>query len=74
MKILMKDFVRMYNGHEIEPLKIQYKDFSEWQHKFLQSKDMKEMEDYWTNKFSGELPILSLPYDFDRPVIQSYNG
>ncbi|MDF9457664.1 amino acid adenylation domain-containing protein, partial [Bacillus cereus] len=74
MTILMKDFVRIYNGYDIEPLRIQYKDFAVWQHRFLQSEEMKELEDYWINKFAGELPVLSLPYDFDRPAIQSYDG
>ncbi|MCP3742679.1 amino acid adenylation domain-containing protein, partial [Rossellomorea sp. BNER] len=71
MTILMKDFVQLYNGYDMAPLRIQYKDYSEWQHKFLQSEVLKE---YWINKFTGELPVLNLPYDFDRPAIQNYDG
>ncbi|MEY8741452.1 condensation domain-containing protein, partial [Bacillales bacterium AN1005] len=74
MIILMKDFVRIYNGNEMTPLKIQYKDFSEWQHTFLQTEQMREIETYWGDMFSGELPVLNLPLDFDRPAIQSYDG
>jgi amino acid adenylation domain-containing protein len=47
----------------LTPLKIQYKDFSIWQHQQIQSK-LREGLDYWKKYLSSELPILNLPYDF----------
>ncbi len=47
----------------LAPLKIQYKDFSIWQHQQLQSKLIEGL-DYWKKYLSSKLPILNLPYDF----------
>ncbi len=74
MNILIKDFSALYNGENLESLKIQYKDFAEWQNKFLRSEEIKKQEEYWINKFNDEVPVLNLPYDYDRPVIQSFEG
>ncbi|MDW7614145.1 amino acid adenylation domain-containing protein [Peribacillus simplex] len=74
MTVLMRDFVHLYNGDELEPLKIQYKDFSEWHNKLLLSEEMKNQEYFWLNQFSDELPVLNLPYDYKRPAIKSFEG
>ena len=29
---------------------------------------------YWGKELRGLLPILELPLDYPRPIIQSYNG
>jgi tyrocidine synthetase-3 len=35
---------------------------------------LKAQEQYWLNRFSGELPVLDLPTDFPRPPVQSFHG
>ncbi|KMY31906.1 AMP-binding protein [Lysinibacillus xylanilyticus] len=72
--ILINDFIEIYNGKELEPLKLQYKDFAEWQNKFLNAEDMKKQEEYWLNIFSDEIPVLNIPTDYKRPVIKSFEG
>jgi tyrocidine synthetase-3 len=74
MSILIKEFAAIYNGEELDPLRIQYKDFAEWQNKFLKSDEMKKQEEYWVSRFSDELPVLNLPYDYERPLVQSFEG
>ncbi len=74
MSILMKEFVALYNGEELLPLRIQYKDFAEWQNKFLKSEEMKKQEEYWVNRFNDDIPLINLPYDYERPKIQSFEG
>ena len=64
----------LYNGEDLEPLRIQYKDFAEWQNKFLKSEDMKKQEEYWGNRFYDEIPVLNMQYDYERPIIQSFEG
>ncbi|MFT4500660.1 condensation domain-containing protein, partial [Bacillus cereus] len=29
---------------------------------------------YWKKQFQGNVPVLHLPYDYERPVIQSFEG
>ncbi len=74
MSILIKEFATLYNGEELEPLRIQYKDFASWQNNFLKSEEMKTQEEYWINRFNDEIPVLNLPYDYERPVMQSFEG
>ncbi|KPV60903.1 hypothetical protein QJ48_02835 [Paenibacillus sp. A3] len=74
MRLLMKQLIELYNGKPLEPLRIQYKDFAVWQNKFLQSEAMRRQEAYWVNRFEGDIPVLNLPYDDERPVMQSFEG
>jgi tyrocidine synthetase-3 len=74
MEILMDEFVMIYSGQKLEKLKIQYKDFSAWQNKFLQSEEMKKQEEYWLQSFNNEIPVLNMPTDFVRPSLQSFEG
>ncbi len=72
--ILTNDFVTLYKGEELEPLNLQYKDFAAWQNNFLKSEEMKKQEEYWIKRFSDEIPVLNMPTDYERPVIQNFEG
>ncbi|MDA2157988.1 MULTISPECIES: amino acid adenylation domain-containing protein [Bacillus cereus group] len=74
VNILTDEFIDIYNGENLEPLKLQYKDFAAWQNNFLKSEDMKKQEEYWINRFSDEIPVLNMPTDYKRPPIQSFEG
>ncbi len=74
MGILMKEFSRIYAGEELTSLRIQYKDFSEWQNKLFKSEKIKAQEKYWLKQFEGEIPVLNLLTDYQRPIIQSFEG
>ncbi|MBZ9636379.1 non-ribosomal peptide synthetase [Clostridium sp. FP1] len=74
MGILINEFAKIYEGNKLEQLRIQYKDYSEWQNKLLKSKGMKKQEEYWINRFSGKIPTLNMPIDYARPIIQRYEG
>ncbi|WP_187355522.1 non-ribosomal peptide synthetase [Paenibacillus tengchongensis] len=71
---MISDFANLYEGIGLDDLKIQYKDYSEWQNTFLKTAEMRKKEEYWFNKFSGEIPVLDLPTDYIRPSIKSYEG
>lgn len=72
--VLRNDFAALYNGEELPPLRLQYKDYSEWWNSAEQRLARKKQEEYWLNNFDGELPVLTLPIDFDRPGIQTFEG
>ncbi|MCX2829639.1 amino acid adenylation domain-containing protein [Bacillus pseudomycoides] len=74
MNIILKEFKALYNGEELATLRIQYKDFAKWQNELLESEVIREKEEYWMNIFKGEIPVLNLPYDYERPAIKSYEG
>ncbi|NLD48843.1 MAG: amino acid adenylation domain-containing protein, partial [Clostridiaceae bacterium] len=74
MDILTKDIAAAYEGVELGRLRIQYKDFALWQRELLSSEAMQKQKNYWLDNFRGEIPVLEMPLDFPRPVIQSFEG
>ncbi len=73
-EILESEFINLYSGIELPELKLQYKDYSDWQNSDKQIKKAKLQESYWLNVLSGELPVLQLPTDYKRPLIQTFDG
>ena len=74
LNIMIKEFADFYKGMEIPELKIQYKDFCEWQYRLFKSGEINRQEEYWLDTFKGELPILDIPTDFSRPPMQNFEG
>ncbi|MCP4147666.1 MAG: AMP-binding protein, partial [bacterium] len=61
-------------GETIPPLKLQYRDFAEWQNSRIRRQLLEKKEAYWLRQFSGKIPVLELPTDYQRPVIQHFAG
>ncbi|MGB7604143.1 MAG: amino acid adenylation domain-containing protein, partial [Lutisporaceae bacterium] len=74
MGILVEEFSKAYAREKLTPLRIQYKDFSEWQNELFKSEKIKAQEEYWLKQFEGEIPVLNLPTDYQRPALQSFEG
>ncbi len=70
INILLEEFIRLYNGEELEPLRVHYKDYSEW----MWTRDLSSQRAYWLEEFGDEIPVLDLPLDYARPQIQSHRG
>ena len=71
LEILKQEFNRVYEAHkkgiacDMEPLKLQYKDYAAWQNLLLADEEQAEKaNEFWKNQLSGNLPVLNLPYDF----------
>ncbi|WP_036667193.1 non-ribosomal peptide synthetase, partial [Paenibacillus sp. UNC217MF] len=74
ISILVQELTKLYAGEELEPLRLQYKDYAFWQQGYRQSAAYRKMESYWLSQFAGELPVLSLPTDASRPAVRSFEG
>ncbi|MCP4152737.1 MAG: amino acid adenylation domain-containing protein, partial [bacterium] len=72
--IIVNDFSVLYSGGTLPPLKLQYKDYTQWQKSDKNREALKLQETYWLNTYDGEIPVLELPVDFTRPAVQSYEG
>ncbi|MFT7821915.1 amino acid adenylation domain-containing protein [Bacillus siamensis] len=70
LNLLIEDFSRLYNGEELQPLELQYKDYSEW----MRARNLESQRDYWKEVFKEEAPVLDLVTDYPRPKTQSYKG
>ncbi|MCP5049500.1 MAG: amino acid adenylation domain-containing protein, partial [bacterium] len=73
-EILELEFNALYEGKELPPLALQYKDYSEWQNSHRQQQVLEKQEKFWLEMFPDELPVLDLPYDYPRPMVRSYRG
>ncbi|MCY8102057.1 lichenysin non-ribosomal peptide synthetase LicA [Bacillus haynesii] len=73
VSVLIDEMTRLYAGEALEPLRIQYKDFSVWQQHLLTERH-KMQEEYWLKELDGELPVLTLPTDHPRPSVQTFEG
>ncbi|HLP58734.1 MAG TPA: amino acid adenylation domain-containing protein [Candidatus Deferrimicrobium sp.] len=74
VEILKKEFTSLYTGKDLVPLKLQYKDFSEWQNRLFQSGAIKNQEEYWLERFKGDIPVLNMPLDYPRPLLYTADG
>lgn len=76
LNIFIEEFCKLYNNETLDDLQIDYKDFSVWENNFINSHDIKPLEDYWVNKFRDSyLPSINLPYDYvDLNTNNSYGN
>jgi acyl transferase domain-containing protein len=72
--ILHRDMFRLYRGEELEPLRIQYQDFSQWQNHLFASGRIEKQRDYWLQVYSDGVPKLNLPTDYPRPKVSRFKG
>jgi len=68
-QVIIGEVMDIYSDREPAPVRLHYKDFSQWQNKFIADGQMKNQEEYWLRKFAGDIPRLNLPLDFPRPAL-----
>ncbi|QXF35491.1 polyketide synthase [Photorhabdus luminescens] len=66
--IFVRDFLDIYQGVELAPLNIQYKDYTIWQSEIANSCRVLAQKDFWLDKLKN-IPEIKLPCDFDREHI-----
>jgi gramicidin S synthase 2/tyrocidine synthetase-3 len=74
MAVLWKEFAALYAGESLELLRIQYKDFSQWQNSLEGKEVLQKQESYWLQEFQAEIPVLQLYTDYPRPELQRFEG
>ncbi|MGF1990763.1 MAG: amino acid adenylation domain-containing protein [Nostoc sp. ZfuVER08] len=80
MGILIKELTALYEAFstdKVSPLSelpIQYRDFVNWQRKWLDGERIQSLLSYWKQKLQGDLPVLNLPTDRARSPVQTFNG
>lgn len=78
--IFMRELWALYEafaageGSPLGELQIQYGDFSAWQRQHLQGEALEKEVSYWREVLQGAPPVLELPTDRPRPLVQSFKG
>ncbi len=73
-KVLLKDFIRLYNKERLPELELQYKDYAVWQQSVQQKLELSLHKEFWMSEFSEVDQVLELPIDFERPQLKTYEG
>ncbi len=79
MTVFTRELAAIYQAYSegkpcpLDPLPIQYGDYSVWQKDFLEGPEMKQQLAYWKKRLDG-MTELDLPTDFPRPPVKSWKG
>ena len=74
LSIFTEELCRLYNDETLDNIDITYKDFAEYENGKFDAGKMKNVEDYWINKFKDDIPALNIQTPKPRPAIQNYEG
>ncbi|MCP4153542.1 MAG: AMP-binding protein, partial [bacterium] len=74
MTIFMRELRELYDGKELPPQKLQYRDFAQWVDGETEASSLKKQEAFWLGEFSAEIPVMALPTDHPRPAVLSFKG
>ncbi|QLE49536.1 amino acid adenylation domain-containing protein [Nostoc sp. C057] len=78
--VLIREVAALYESFStstlllLPNLPIQYADFTLWQRQWLQTEVRSSQMAYWKQQLGGNLPVLQLPSDRQRPAIQTFRG
>ncbi len=79
-QIFISELMKLYDGFRsgkepvLPELPIQYADYAAWQREWLSGETLAAYIEHWKNILSGDLPILELPTNRPRPVLQTFRG
>jgi hypothetical protein len=80
MTILMEEIGLIYDAYRrggvnpLTPLRVQFKDYAAWEANQMDTPGHFTHREFWLNKFSNDLPVLSLPECLSRPALRTYTG
>jgi len=80
MQTMARELAAVYtafsNGEPspLSELPIGYGDYSEWQHQWLGTEQVRDQVTYWKNQLQDAPPVLELPKDGPRPAEQTFRG
>ncbi|WP_199511575.1 non-ribosomal peptide synthetase [Nucisporomicrobium flavum] len=58
---------------QLPELAIQFADYAVWERERLRGQALEELQEYWRSTLAGA-PVLQLPTDRPRPLVQTYDG
>ena len=80
LNVLLNELSSIYGSHgqqspaSLPPLVVQYADYAAWQRAWLTSPEADRQIAYWRGRLGETQEPLALPFDRQRPPVQSYRG
>lgn len=80
LDVLYRELTALYEAFcegrpsPLQPLSVQYADYTLWQRELLRGERLEALLAYWRKRLAGAAPLLALPTDRARPLMQSHRG
>ncbi|HKI03783.1 MAG TPA: amino acid adenylation domain-containing protein [Thermoanaerobaculia bacterium] len=80
MEILVREVAEVYRAAlagekpRLPALPVQYADYANWQHGWLQGEALEALSAHWRERLAGVPPALDLPLDHPRPRLRTARG
>lgn len=74
IQTIIREFMTLYMGTSLEPVRYQYKDFTIWEAEYTESEEYQKEKEYWLNKMSQNHEPVGFPTDFARKIDGEKNG
>ncbi|MBC6112098.1 non-ribosomal peptide synthetase [Pedobacter fastidiosus] len=77
--IILEDLSKIYNAllkgeqPKLEPVD-QISKYAKEQVDFAKTEEYEITQNFWVDKYKEDVPVLSLPMDFNRPSVRTYEG
>lgn len=72
LRIFIDELICLYNGMDLPEVIMQPKDYTIFRNQ--NNLKIERCREYWKTQFKDRIPLLNFPYDFVRPIVNSYNG
>ncbi|WP_433946005.1 amino acid adenylation domain-containing protein [Paenibacillus sp. SN-8-1] len=73
-QIMLQEWLQLYQGKELPPLDLQYRDYAVWTKQQWKGADLDQARLYWSERLKGEIPVLEMPLDGSRPHTKTFDG
>lgn len=67
--IFIQELFEYYAGHALQPISVNYRDYTDWERHMSASGSRQGQELFWKQQLMPSLPVLDLPIDFNRAII-----
>ena len=67
LSVLVREFMALYGGEQLAPLRLQFKDYALWSTGTAGQRDHDRLAAYWRGVFAEERASIELPTDMPRP-------
>jgi amino acid adenylation domain-containing protein len=74
LQLLVLELMKLYSKEKLPRVRVQYRDYCEWSNQKNQGEHIKNQESYWLKEFTGQIPVLCLPFDFNSPAVADCEG
>ncbi|MCP4157627.1 MAG: amino acid adenylation domain-containing protein, partial [bacterium] len=72
--ILTNELFALHEGKELPPRQIHYKEYAQWRQTPGNKTNRHRQETFWLEEFKGEIPQLTMPTDYHRPGLRTFEG